>query len=189
MRYLAAATAAATMATVALAPSARAQAAPEPSPLGPPPTSTGTTLQEPAVSLTPSPPPSGDTIAIYRSSRPNRPLLLTGALVLAASYAPTAVVAATSNRDGDSNLYAPVVGPWLNLADRQCEGCSTDAGTTALLIGSGALQGVGVLMGIASFILPQRVEVARLQAGPVTLQFAPTSVGRSAYGLGAVGEF
>jgi len=134
-------------------------------------------------------PTAGDTTPLYRSLRPNRPLLIIGTLALVGGYVPTAVIGGTSVRDTDRNLFVPVVGPWLNLADRQCEGCPDQTTTTMLLVGSGVLQGAGALLLISSFVLPQRVEVARIAAGPVRLQLSPTTYGRGGYGLGAFGEF
>ncbi|MGC4069063.1 MAG: hypothetical protein QM784_31350 [Polyangiaceae bacterium] len=52
-----------------------------------------------------------------RTIYPNRPLLVTGAVISGASYAGSAIVAATSDRGSDDKLYYPVAGPWLSLHD------------------------------------------------------------------------
>lgn len=121
---------------------------------------------------------------------PNRPLLITGGVLLLGTYVPTAVIASTQGRNvEDSNLLIPVVGPWLNLADRRCDACSGETGNVALVIGSGVLQAAGVGMVLMSFLIPEKIEAATIQAGPVKLNVAPTQVGRSGMGLGAVGVF
>ncbi len=138
---------------------------------------------------TPQPRPA-DTITVRRSMTPNRPWLIGGAALLVGTYVPTAVIASTEGRNiEDSNLLIPVVGPWLNLADRRCDACSGETGNVALVIGSGVLQAAGVGMVIMSFLIPEKIEAATIQAGPFKLNVTPTQVGRSGMGLGAVGVF
>lgn len=133
-------------------------------------------------------PPERD-VTVYRKTRPNIPLLTTGGLLFAGSYVPTAIVGGTSDRSADRNLYIPVVGPWLNLADRQCDGCEHESGNIALVILSGIGQGLGAGMTIASFLVPQKVAAATISAGNVKMNVVPTSVGKGGAGLGAVGTF
>lgn len=153
---------------------------------GEPDTSTSTTaLSPPAIE-----PREADTVTAYRSVRPNRPLLITGGLLLVATYVPTGAIAATEGRAvEDSNLMIPVVGPWLNLADRRCDGCENETSNVALIVGSGILQGIGAGMTIMSFFVPEKIAAATIQAGPMKLQVAPTQVGRTGMGLGTVGTF
>lgn len=135
-------------------------------------------------------PAEPETITIRRSMTPNRPWLITGGVLLIGTYVPTAVIASTQGRNiEDSNLLIPVVGPWLNLGDRRCDACSGETGNVALVIGSGVLQAAGVGMVLMSFFIPEKIEAATIQAGPVKLNVAPTQVGRSGMGLGAVGVF
>src|SRR5688572_10801458 len=87
--------------------------------------------------------------------RPNPGLLTSGAIVLAASYAPAVLVASTSEHEGDDYLYIPVAGPFLNLATRGCEpGESVNCGSTTLetaaLITMGAAHIIGTGQVIAS---------------------------------------
>jgi hypothetical protein len=127
-----------------------------------------------------------DTVTLNQSFRPNRPLLYTGGLIFLGSYVTTAVLTATKVEDGngDEKMYLPVVGPWLHLAD-----VNEDGTDTALVIGSGILQGAGVLMAAASLFIPEKVPAATIQAGNVKVHLTATSFGRSSGGLGAVGQF
>jgi hypothetical protein len=129
-------------------------------------------------------------MTIYRSIHPNRPLLFTGAGILVGSYVATAVVQAAEGNSRDNELYIPVAGPFINLAERDCPECSNEDLNRALIIGSGILQGAGAVLTIASFFVPEKVEAARIQAGPVNMHIMPTTVGRTAgMGVGAVGTF
>jgi len=158
---------------------------------------TTTTAADTGSSVTETPPPAtimepreADTVTAYRSVRPNRPLLITGGLLLVATYVPTGAIAATEGRAvEDSNLMIPVVGPWLNLADRRCDGCEDETTNVTLIVGSGILQGIGAGMAIMSFFVPEKMAAATIQAGPMKFQVAPTQVGRTGMGLGTVGTF
>jgi len=113
-------------------------------------------------------------------------VLITGGALLVGTYATTAGITAGANTKEDHDLYLPVVGPWINLANRSCDGdCSaTHNRNTVLIAGSGVLQGVGAGMVIASFFIPEKVAAATIAAGPVKMQLVPT-----AGGMGAVGTF
>jgi len=91
------------------------------------------------------------------SSLPNRPLLVTGLVVLGGSYGASAVAAAVSDRESDDKLYYPVVGPWMALKDRDCnaEPCGNKTLGTVMLVGSGVLQGIGALSTVLSFVIPE----------------------------------
>src|SRR3954471_14722162 len=60
---------------------------------------------------------------------PNRFLLRSGVFTLSAAYVPSLVVAIESDREADNHLYAPIVGPWFDLAARgNCRGdCSAES--------------------------------------------------------------
>jgi hypothetical protein len=122
----------------------------------------------------------------------NRPLLVTGFVLLGGSYAISSVVGAESNRPSDNpNLYYPVVGPWLDLGQRTCTlqfPCSNETGNKALLIIDGTIQGLGALAVVTSFFLPEKVGRHFLIIGGDKLHASPTTVG-SGYGLGAGGRF
>ena len=139
-----------------------------------------------------SAPPTRETTTLYQSVRPNKAYLYTGGALFLGSYATTATltgVAANEDRPNvDRNLYLPVVGPWLHLADdgKTAGNSTTD---TILVAGSGILQGAGIAMIIASFLVPERVPAATIQAGNVKMHVTPMSMGRAGSGLGAVGTF
>ncbi|HEY3493240.1 MAG TPA: hypothetical protein VGK73_01085, partial [Polyangiaceae bacterium] len=69
-----------------------------------------------------------------KSSRPKRSLLHTGAVTLGISYTPALVVGATSPLPEDRVLLAPVAGPWLDLANRDCRDCSNERANQLLLL-------------------------------------------------------
>ncbi len=151
-------------------------------------TSTTTTTgadTEPPPSPTYTSPPRESTV-LTTGKRPNRPILFTGGALFIGTYATTAAITAGSNTKEDHDLYLPVVGPWINLANRSCEGdcTATHNRNTVLIAGSGVLQGVGVGMVLASFLIPEKVATATIAAGPVKMQVVPT-----AGGMGAVGTF
>jgi hypothetical protein len=93
-----------------------------------------------------------------RSSLPNTPLLVTGLVVLGGTYGASVVAGEVSNRSSDHKLYYPVVGPWMALNNRDCNAqpCSNKTLGTALLVGSGVLQGVGALSVLLSFVVPRK---------------------------------
>jgi len=136
--------------------------------------------------------PYGNTDTTRRTYRPNRPMLIVGSSIFLGSYATTAVVGATSNLDADRNLFIPVAGPWIDLADRPCgfgDCGSREDLNNALLIGGGVTQAAGLAVAIASFFVPERDHPRRsTAAAKPTVQVAPLSLARGA-GLGAVGSF
>jgi hypothetical protein len=131
------------------------------------------------------------------STLPNRSMLFGGIVMLGLPYAASAVVASQSTHPGDSRLYLPVVGPWLDLANRggcpigssECMGETINKG---LLIGSGVLQGLGALQILGAFVFPERNVVGvRVAATKVTpeMVISPASIGPGAWGLTASGTF
>jgi hypothetical protein len=158
--------------------------------------STTTVTSSDPASVTPSgtlsAPPTRETTTIYQSVRPNKAYLYTGGGLFLGSYVTTATLTGIAANDDrptvDRNLYIPVIGPWLHLAD---DGKTASNGTadTILVAGSGILQGAGIAMIIASFFIPERVPAATIQAGNVKMHVTPMSMGRAGSGLGAVGTF
>lgn len=116
-------------------------------------------------------------------SWPNVPLLATGSAVFAASYLPAVVGGAVSDR-GDDDLYIPVAGPWMMLAGDSDE----KRGYKALLVVDGLAQGIGALMFLTAFMIPERVTERWYLIGSNDLRLAPSHVG-TGYGLGAMGRF
>jgi hypothetical protein len=132
---------------------------------------------------------SGESTVVYNKRRPNKALLITGSALLVGTYVTTAALAGANGPEQDKNLYIPVVGPWLNLADRTtASGRAGDTRDTVLIAGSGVLQGAGAALLITSFFVPEKVPAARISAGNVKMQITPTAA-PGAGGLGAIGTF
>ena len=118
---------------------------------------------------------------------PNRPLLATGTTVFGLSYLPSVIGAAAADGDNDNtdDLYIPVAGPWMMLA----RGPEEEGWEKTLLVLSGVGQGLGALMLVSSFFIPQRVtERWYLIGSKGNVRVAPTRVA-TGYGLGAAGRF
>lgn len=175
----------------------------DPAPVAPMPASSTTTSApeaeaaplpaEPAESAFPSPtiPLSQDERAdVIKHTWPNRPMLLTGFVVLGGTYGASAIVAAVSDRKADDKLFLPVVGPWLDLKNRDCEvnDCGNDTLNKALLIGDGALQGIGALTMVLSLVIPESTKKPWYLVGDEKLSIAP-QVGTNVTGLSASGQF
>jgi hypothetical protein len=127
-------------------------------------------------------------VITYQERMPNGALIGSGLTMFGFSYIPSMIVAASSARASDSALYMPVVGPWVDLAqrDRDCVGgpCRGDAGNQVLLAVNGVVQGIGVLQILGGFLFPTTRTVTRA----ASVQVLPT-VGASQVGLTAVGAF
>jgi hypothetical protein len=122
---------------------------------------------------------------ISQRTWPNRPLLTTGSVLLAGSYVPSVIGAAISDRSEDDNLYIPVAGPWMTLT----RGDEESGGEKALLVASGAVQGLGALMMLTSFVVPEHTTRNwRLFGQNEKLQLGPQQM-RAGFGLGAAGRF
>ena len=128
---------------------------------------------------------------------PNVPLIGAGLIAFGGAYIPSVIVAAANNNSYDNHLYIPVVGPWLDLANRpDCGGfgqtsCGAEGGFKALLIIDGTFQGVGVLATALGFVVPERhtKTVVAAKADVPHVRFAPTPLGRDGYGVTALGNF
>jgi hypothetical protein len=123
-------------------------------------------------------------------SLPNTPLLVTGAVVLGASYGASAIGAALSDRDSMDQLYYPVAGPWLALDKRDCdvEACDNKTLDTTLWIGSGVLQGIGALGVLLSVVVPESSTKRWYLIGNKDVVVAPVMTPTNA-GLTAIGRF
>jgi hypothetical protein len=129
-------------------------------------------------------------------ARPNGPLLEKGIFAFFASYVPSVIVAVVNDNSYDKRLYVPVVGPWLDLADRPgCGGtgqspCGTEAAYKVLLVVVGALQGLGAAATVVGLAVPERIITpAPAMAGKLTLHVLPAQMGRDGYGMQALGTF
>jgi hypothetical protein len=150
----------------------------------------------------PAPPPPPGAVAPRTTERlvsytgPNVPLLTTGLTMFGLSYTPALVVGAMSSQSADRNLYIPVAGPWLDLANRpSCGGrgptCGRETTNKVLLGVDGVFQGVGAAMTVVGLLVPTRHTVmTRTSAkrdGP-TIRISPDRLG-TGYGLSAVGTW
>jgi hypothetical protein len=127
------------------------------------------------------------------SSPINRPLMVTGVVLLGGTYGASAIDAALSSRDADkNNLYYPIVGPWMDYANRGgCPvvgSCAGETGNKALLILDGIGQGLGAIGIITSLFVPEKATRNWYLIGSSGLHAAPSRVG-TGYGLGAGGVF
>lgn len=126
--------------------------------------------------------------------RPNRTLLSTGTGLFILSYGPSVVAATVSDRDEDKRLYIPVVGPWLDLSNRECTRANpcgaNEEVAKAMIITSGIVQGASVLMVLGSLMIPESTTITerRRAAAKPAVKVTPVSFGAGA-GIGAVGRF
>ena len=125
---------------------------------------------------------------------PNLPLLSLGAGVFGVTYVSSAAVGLFGSRSADNNLFIPVVGPWIDLADRGCDTqpCSDEGIKGTLLVASGILQLGGLATMAASFFVPPSAELQEEREEAATkpsVHVMPVSMGRGAAGIGAFGTF
>ena len=108
------------------------------------------------------------------------------------SYGASVVAGAVSDRDSDKNLFIPVAGPWMDLADRNCDSrpCGGNENVAkAMIITSGIVQGAGVLFGLGSLIIPESTSTTtKRTTNTAEVKVLPVSFGSGA-GVGAVGRF
>ncbi|HEX8794637.1 MAG TPA: hypothetical protein VF765_27010 [Polyangiaceae bacterium] len=142
---------------------------------------------------------SAQTVAIPQpqpagfETRPNRSMLTVGLFVFGQPYIASMGIAATSSTAADTNLWIPVVGPWLDLGARPpCSGtgCGTQNGIKVLLAANGILQSFGAFEIAAAFIWPEVVPVAKITtASGASVSLTPGRFGSDGYGVSAVGHF
>ena len=127
---------------------------------------------------------------------PNYPLMTTGLGMFGLSYVPALVIGASSSQSADQNLYIPVAGPWLDLANRpSCGGrgptCGSETTNKVLLGVDGIFQGAGAAMAVVGLLVPvHHAEVttkAAKREGP-TIRISPSTLG-TGYGVTAVGTW
>lgn len=123
------------------------------------------------------------------SSGPNAFLLHSGLITTGLSYTPALVVAVNSDRSEDKYLYAPFVGPWLDLAARDDDSKLN----RTLLVVDGVFQTIGAIQLIASFMYMDSGsnDVASSDDDSIVSQtaVAPARLAEDGYGLVAVGRF
>jgi hypothetical protein len=121
----------------------------------------------------------------------NRPLLVSGTLLLGGTYAASAAAAYRSARPEDQKyLYLPLAGPWLDLAHRDTLARPAGGETInkALLVIDGVGQGLGALMMISSLFVPEKTTQHWYLVGDDEVHGGPMAIG-TGYGLGAAGRF
>jgi len=143
------------------------------------------------------PTPQGDMVSRRERNGPNGQMIVGGIVTFGVSYGTAAIVGATSEHQGDDHLYVPIVGPWLDFADRGACGpptsasCASETGNKVLLAVDGVFQAIGVLSVAGGFLFTGTHESTTMsgKAAEPTLQIAPVQYGRSGFGLSAVGSF
>jgi hypothetical protein len=117
-----------------------------------------------------------------------------GIAILALSYGPAAIVAATSGLDADRSLYVPLAGPWIDLTQRPgcpaSTSCNQEATAKVLLVTDGVFQGVGAITIVGGFLdTAHKTTTVRSAEPRPALQLAPAQLGSGGYGLLASGTF
>jgi hypothetical protein len=146
-------------------------------------------VQQPAPAIVEAPAPA--PVAVTESSSLRTDLIATGLISFGISYGAAVVVAGTSDRTADHRLYVPVVGPWLDLADRgTCDidksSCDSETTNKVLLVLDGIFQGAGVISTVAGVLTPVEHET---YVSSRKVHVTPVSFGRGAPGLAAFGRF
>ncbi len=123
-------------------------------------------------------------------------LLLSGVVTFGLSYVPAVMTASESTLKIDKQLYVPVVGPWLDLANRPNCGagslsCNAETGSQALLVVDGIFQALAViqvLAGLGAIARDTATAVAKSDDQP-SLLVRPAQLAAGGYGLAAIGQF
>jgi hypothetical protein len=135
--------------------------------------------------------PDGEADRAERERRgPNRVMLINGVAIFLGTYAVSAVAGGLSDTKGDEKLFIPLVGPWLDLAERECsfgECTFREDVNIAHVIGSGVAQAAGLGLVLGSFLLGER-EPERERRG-AKVHVLPMGMGRGGGGVGAFGTF
>ena len=136
--------------------------------------------------------PYGEVVADedVGTTRPNRPIFFTGAALVVFPYLASVGVAFKNNPHADQQLFVPIAGPWMDLEARPCvfgASCKTSENVASgLVVASGVAQATGLVLVLASLVLPEKVEPKHPATAEVHV--APVSVAGGG-GLGAAGVF
>ncbi|HEY2513107.1 MAG TPA: hypothetical protein VGI39_19700 [Polyangiaceae bacterium] len=126
---------------------------------------------------------------------PNRFLLTSGLIVFGIPYTASLVAGATSNLDADHHLFVPLVGPWVDLANRpNCppgsNACDNETTNKVLLGVDGVFQAIGTIEIISAFLSPEHKTVTTVPATAYTPQMTITpSRIASGYGVTALAQW
>ncbi len=121
------------------------------------------------------------------TTQPNRGMLRSGVVTLGLSYVPAFVVAASSDLHSDRYLYAPVAGPWLDFAKRECTSCEHETANKVLLVTDGIFQAIGALDIVGSVIFVE-TRTTYVEAEAPRFRLTPARMA-GGYGLVAHGTF
>jgi hypothetical protein len=125
-------------------------------------------------------------VITYEESMPNGALIGSGLTMFGVSYIPSMIVAASSNQPGDTSLFVPIVGPWMDLAQRDsgCPygRCERDTGNKVMLVMNGVFQGLGALQIVGGFLFPTTRTVTQVASVHVVPSVSATQVGLTAVG-------
>ena len=140
-----------------------------------------------------APAPQGQEMYAEKSTehRPNRALLSTGTGLFVLSYVPSVIAGAVSPRGEDTNLFIPVVGPWMDLNQRNAPAGHSEDVAKGLIVTSGIAQGAGVLLAISSLIIPESTsttEKSQVAKEKPEVHVMPVSFAAGG-GVGAIGRF
>jgi hypothetical protein len=143
----------------------------------------------------------------HLESRPRKGLVVAGPIIFGVPYFLSLSVAASSRFEPDHWLYAPLVGPFLDLANRKedCTAspgqfgtnyyCDDDSTTRFFLMFDGLMQVSGMAMLVLGLALPQQLLVrddapfTGSKAKTFAWSIAPQKFGRSGYGVGMAAIF
>ncbi len=143
------------------------------------------------------PPPAPIVPATYEyehyASPWDAPRFATGAFLFLGSYGMSIGVAVGAENDtidrGTDNLYIPVVGPWIALADRpDCANapCDHESAKKVLLVADGVIQAGGVITMISGLVTP-REQIVRRRVTSKTVHLSPGAAGH--VGVSLSGRF
>jgi hypothetical protein len=141
-------------------------------------------------------PTGSDTVRTHtESTGPDGRTIGGGIVTFGISYGIAIGVAAGSDHEGDHHLFAPIVGPWLDLGDRgTCplsRSCAAETANRALIVVDGIFQAIGVLTVVSGFVFQKTSDVTTTTTAATqsTVKITPVQYAHGGMGLAAVGTF
>lgn len=123
---------------------------------------------------------------------PNTPLVVSGLFTFGLSYGISAFVAAITDSAANDQLYVPVIGPWLDIYER--EHCPLDEAdcaqetTNKIRLGVlGAFQAIGAATFVYGLITQRKVNRATVAGKPIDI--VPVMMDGGGKGFGVTGSF
>jgi hypothetical protein len=122
-----------------------------------------------------------------RPARADSTMVASGVVTFGVFYGAAVVAASISDNPADDALYVPLIGPWIDLADRgDCQLLCEDETRDKILIAlDGVMQTVGAAIVVYGILTPTRGHV--YSSGDVRI--VPVSFGKRSAGLGITGWF